>query len=382
MARRNNVVPIDEAEHWLKFIKEFEKGKNNSVASFGRNQLVESQESSSLDSLWNIFSENLIGQEKVKKQFRPFFDELYYLRALGKMPSTTYGAYLLCGPTGVGKGEFARSLAKALHKSENNILTISCGEFSHGHEVSKLLGAPPGYLGHRETVAMLSQPRINAVSSEHADVSIILWDEVEKAHPDVFNALLNILDRAEMRTGDNNKVNFERTVHILTSNLGNTYEKDSKQFLKKEILSEEQRIAKQAAAINKFFKKEFLGRINEVFYFSRFEDEEIDLLLSIFSEKFFMEPCSKLYNKGIVIEKILLSTSAARKIKESANVEEFGARELYYSIRRNIGNLGLNELFTLQSKKSRGSYKLHFEYRKDKFSARLVQEAADDDENY
>jgi ATP-dependent Clp protease ATP-binding subunit ClpA len=107
-----------------------------------------------------------------------------------------------------------------LHGSERNLLKIDCGEFQMEHEVAKLIGAPPGYLGHRETQPLITQQKLNAVTSESSNLSLLLFDEIEKAAPSMNRLLLSVLDKATLRLGDNTSVNFEKTLIFLTSNLG------------------------------------------------------------------------------------------------------------------------------------------------------------------
>ena len=130
------------------------------------------------------------------------------------------GVFLLLGPTGTGKTKTVEALADVLHGSEKNVLKVDCGEFQMEHEVAKLIGAPPGYLGHRETQPLLTQQKVSAVSSERSNLSIVLFDEIEKAAPSMTRLLLGVLDKAILRLGDNTTVNFEKTLIFLTSNLG------------------------------------------------------------------------------------------------------------------------------------------------------------------
>jgi ATP-dependent Clp protease ATP-binding subunit ClpA len=130
------------------------------------------------------------------------------------------GVFLLLGPTGTGKTRTVEALADVLHGSEKSVLKVDCGEFQMEHEVAKLIGAPPGYLGHRETQPLLTQQKLNAVTSEGSNLSLLLFDEIEKAAPSMTRLLLGVLDKATLRLGDNTSVNFERTLIFLTSNLG------------------------------------------------------------------------------------------------------------------------------------------------------------------
>ena len=128
--------------------------------------------------------------------------------------------FSLLGPTGTGKTKTVEALADVLHGSEKSVLKVDCGEFQMEHEVAKLIGAPPGYLGHRETQPMLTQQKLAGVTSENSNLSLVLFDEIEKAAPSMTRLLLGVLDKAVLRLGDNTSVNFERAMIFLTSNLG------------------------------------------------------------------------------------------------------------------------------------------------------------------
>src|SRR5947207_12517736 len=130
------------------------------------------------------------------------------------------GVFLLLGPTGTGKTRTVEVLAEILHGSSQKVVKINCGEFQSDHEVAKLIGSPPGYLGHNETKPVLTQERLQEGTSPYCDLSIVLFDEIEKAAPAVSKLLLGVLDRATLRLGDNTEVNFEKSLIFLTSNLG------------------------------------------------------------------------------------------------------------------------------------------------------------------
>ncbi len=162
---------------------------------------------------------HLIGQDHVITAVMPFVTK--YLVSLNR-PNRPVGNFLFLGPTGSGKTRAVEALAQVLHGSPTNMLKVDCGEFQMEHEVAKLIGSPPGYLGHRETHPVFSQQRVNSVSSEDCDLSIILFDEIEKAAPSMWRLLLGILDKATLRLGDNTVVNFERCLIAMTSNVGAT----------------------------------------------------------------------------------------------------------------------------------------------------------------
>src|SRR5436190_14897983 len=130
------------------------------------------------------------------------------------------GIFLLLGPTGTGKTRTVEALAEILHGTSKHLLKIDCGEYQSDHEVAKLIGAPPGYIGHRESKPLLTQERLLGVVTPACDLALVLFDEIEKAAPALRALLLGILDRATMREGDNTIVNFEKTLIFLTSNLG------------------------------------------------------------------------------------------------------------------------------------------------------------------
>jgi ATP-dependent Clp protease ATP-binding subunit ClpA len=159
----------------------------------------------------------LVGQSHAIDAISPYID---VYRAGLSSEDRPAGVFLLLGPTGVGKTHTVETLATALHGTHRNVLTINCGEFQLEHEVARLIGAPPGYLGHRETQPLINQMKINAVASERCGLSLVLFDEIEKAAPSLQRLLLGILDKATLKLGDNTSVNFARTLIFMTANLG------------------------------------------------------------------------------------------------------------------------------------------------------------------
>src|SRR6202166_4637102 len=132
------------------------------------------------------------------------------------------GNFLFLGPTGTGKTRVVEATAEALLGNPRALIKIDCGEFQHGHEIAKLIGSPPGYLGHRETHPMLSQEVLNQHHTDSVKLSFVLFDEIEKASDALWNLLLGILDKATLTLGDNRKVDFSRALIFMTSNLGAT----------------------------------------------------------------------------------------------------------------------------------------------------------------
>ena len=168
-------------------------------------------------SLLAQLTSRVVGQAHAMEQIVPYVQ----MHRAGLAPEgRPAGVFLLLGPTGTGKTRTVEALAEVLHGSEKNLLRIDCGEFQMEHEVAKLIGAPPGYLGHRETTPMLTQSKLSAAASERCDLALVLFDEIEKAAPSMTRLLLGVLDKAALRLGDNTTVNFERTLIFLTSNIG------------------------------------------------------------------------------------------------------------------------------------------------------------------
>jgi ATP-dependent Clp protease ATP-binding subunit ClpA len=162
-------------------------------------------------------SEKVVGQPQAMEHIVPY---VQMHRAGLSAEGRPVGAFLLLGPTGTGKTRTVEALAEVLHGSARNVLKIDCGEFQSDHEVAKLVGAPPGYIGHRETQPRLTQHRLTAVTTPACDLSLVLFDEIEKAAPAVLVLLLGILDRATLQLGDGSVVDFTRSLIFLTSNLG------------------------------------------------------------------------------------------------------------------------------------------------------------------
>src|SRR5690349_8212597 len=181
-------------------------------ASRSRRQAAEPAED-----LTSILSSKVVGQPNVINVIVPYIEMFQAGLAPENRP---VGIFLLLGPTGTGKTRTVEALAEVLHGSAKNVLKIDCGEYQMEHEVAKLIGAPPGYLGHRETQPVLSQQRLAAVTSDKCALSLVLFDEIEKAAPSLTRLLLGVLDKGILRLGDNSVVNFEKSLVFLTSNLG------------------------------------------------------------------------------------------------------------------------------------------------------------------
>ncbi len=162
-------------------------------------------------------AQKIVGQPDAIQAILPFVEMFQAGLAPEGRPA---GVFLLLGPTGTGKTRTVEALAEVLHGSHRNVVRVDCGEFQMEHEVAKLIGAPPGYLGHRETPPMLSQQRLTAATTPDCGLSIVLFDEIEKAAASLSRLLLGVLDKATLRLGDNTTVDFSRSLVFFTSNLG------------------------------------------------------------------------------------------------------------------------------------------------------------------
>ncbi len=250
------------------------------------------------------------------------------------------GVFLLLGPTGTGKTRTVEVLAEALHGSEKQLLKVDCGEFQMEHEVAKLIGAPPGYLGHRETPPMLSQAKLNAMSSESSNLTLVLFDEIEKAAPSMTRLLLGVLDQAVLRLGDNTSVNFEHAMIFLTSNLGaREMQRELHPDFGFEALS-----PKAAGAVNKLpeigmgavrrkFPPEFVNRIDAVVTYqplaegalAEIVDQQIALLERHIEKR--------LGERAFVLD---VSPAVRHFLVVKGTSREYGARELKRTILRHL----------------------------------------------
>jgi len=251
------------------------------------------------------------------------------------------GVFLLLGPTGTGKTKTVEALAEVLHGSEKNLLKVDCGEFQMEHEVAKLIGAPPGYLGHRETQPVLTQQKLNSVTSEKSALSIVLFDEIEKAAPSMTRLLLGVLDKATLRLGDNTAVNFEKSLVFLTSNLGarEMFKEINPDFgfqagVQKErhdLTGKLQAIG--LAAVRKKFSPEFVNRIDAVITYQPLDSESLSAILEHQIRQLQNHVNTRLGQRGFTIEVPQASREFLLKAGTSA---QYGARELNRTIHRQL----------------------------------------------
>src|ERR1700726_4674091 len=169
------------------------------------------------EDLENQLHHFIVGQEEAIHQIvRAYQTHVAGLSPVGR----PIGNFLFLGPTGSGKTRIVEATAESLLNDPKAVIKIDCAEFQHSHEIAKLIGSPPGYLGHRETQALLSQEAFNKHHTDEVKLSIVLFDEIEKASDALWNLLLGILDKGVLTLGDNRKVDFSRAMIFMTSNLG------------------------------------------------------------------------------------------------------------------------------------------------------------------
>jgi len=251
------------------------------------------------------------------------------------------GIFLLLGPTGTGKTKTVEALAEILHGSEKNVLKVDCGEFQMEHEVAKLIGAPPGYLGHRETQPMLTQQKLNAITSERCNLSLVLFDEIEKAAPSMTRLLLGVLDKGILRLGDNSTVNFEKSLVFLTSNLGarEMMKEINPEFgfqsvkptERRDVTSKLEAIA--LVAVRKKFSPEFVNRIDSVITYRPLTPESLSAILDKHIGDLQNHVNTRLSNRSFVLE---VPTDARTFLLEKGTSPEYGARELNRTIHRHL----------------------------------------------
>ena len=256
--------------------------------------------------LEEILSKRVIGQDKAIKLIS---DAIIRQRAGINDPHRPIGSFLFLGPTGVGKTEIAKALAEALFDSDQKIIRIDMSEYMEKYSVSRLIGAAPGYVGYEEG-GQLTEP------VRHNPYSIVLFDEIEKAAPDVLNLLLQIMDDGRLTDAQGRLCDFKNTVIIMTSNIGSS-----------EILSGHQENVDQI--LHSTFKPEFLNRIDEIVYFNSLNKEVQYKVV----DKMLNDLKSRLLNEYYVVD---FKDSVKDYVLENAYSPEFGARPLKRYIQHNI----------------------------------------------
>ena len=289
-----------------------------------------------IEDLTAVLSQKVVGQPAATRVIVPYIQMFQAGLAPEGRP---VGVFLLLGPTGTGKTKTIEALADVLHGSEKNLLKVDCGEFQMEHEVAKLIGAPPGYLGHRETQPMLTQQKLNAVTSEKCSLSLVLFDEIEKAAPSMTRLLLGVLDKGLLRLGDNSVVNFEKSLVFLTSNLG------AREMLRElnpefgfqsamsteraDLTSKLQNIA--LVAVRKRFSPEFVNRIDCIITYQPLTIESLSTILDQHIIDLQEHVNTRLGNRSFTLD---VPFETRQFLLQKGTSAEYGARELNRTIHR------------------------------------------------
>lgn len=280
----------------------------------------------------------IVGQDRGVRQFTRVFQ---VFRAGISAAGRPLANLLFLGPTGSGKTALCEAVAEVLYGSPNAVLKIDCAEFQHSHEIAKLSGSPPGYLGHRETQPLITQEKLEQYFTEKTKLSLVLFDEIEKASDAFWQLLLGILDKATLTLGDNRKVDLSRAIILMTSNLGSREVsklctaglgfQGAPEMAQDELDQKIYRVATEAA--KRRFSPEFMNRLDKVIVFRSLKDEHLEQILDIELTKVQDRVLRLASERQFVFE----CTPAARKFLLDEGVDKtFGARHLKRSIERHL----------------------------------------------
>ena len=236
-----------------------------------------------------------------------------------KDPTRPVGSFLFLGPTGVGKTELSKALAEALFGDEESMIRIDMSEYMEKHSVSKLIGSPPGYVGHEDGGQLSEKVRRHPYS-------VVLFDEIEKAHPDVFNILLQVLDDGHITDSQGRKVDFRNTVIIMTSNAGAQSIVDAKRLGFNAVQDEKEDYKKMQSnvmdEVKRIFRPEFLNRIDEIIVFHALTEKELEKIVGLLCQDLVRRAKEQL---DITLK---IRSSVKKKIAEAGNDRKYGARPL------------------------------------------------------
>jgi ATP-dependent Clp protease ATP-binding subunit ClpC len=282
-------------------------------------------ESDKLLTMEERLHERVIGQEPA---IAVLSDAIRRARAGLRDPRRPIGSFIFLGPTGVGKTELAKALAEFLFDDEDALVRFDMSEFQERHTVSRLIGAPPGYVGYGEGGALTEAVR-------RRPYRVILFDEIEKAHPDVFNTLLQLLDDGRLTDGEGRTVDFRNTVVIMTSNLGTAeMNRQSVGFAIERTQSASERSRLEAAAqraLRETFRPEFLNRIDEIIVFEPLTEPELEQIVSLLAD----DLLGRLQERGVNVE---LSAAARTALVKEGYDPAYGARPLRRVLQRRVEN--------------------------------------------
>lgn len=242
-------------------------------------------------------------------------------------PRRRPASFIFVGPTGVGKTELVKVLSKELFDTPETLIRLDMSEFMEKHSVSKIIGSPPGYVGYDEAGQVTEKVR-------RRPYSVLLFDEIEKAHPDVLNILLQILDEGRVTDAQGRVVNFENTVIVMTSNAGSDRRENSLGFGKSEDDVVRERVMK---GLQDFLRPEFIARVDEIIVFRTLNDEDYRNIAGLMLSEY-VEPLAE---KGV---KFSYDDNVKTFVAEKAGSGSSGARDLRNFIRKNIEDKITNEL--------------------------------------
>lgn len=268
--------------------------------------------------------------------------EIYQMFLAGlNAPSRPVGNFLFLGPTGSGKTRVVEAMAEALYGETRAVVKIDCAEFQHSHEIAKLIGSPPGYLGHRETHPLLTQEALNQFHTEKLKLTLLLFDEIEKASDALWQLLLGILDKATLTLGDNRRVDLSQCMIFMTSNLGAGEMNDlitggfgfSQRPVHLDAKVDDKMTRTAVDAARRKFSPEFMNRIDKTVVFKMLRSEHLEQILEI--------------ELGMVQQRILQATgnsqfvfnctpSVKKFLLQEGTDEKYGARHLKRSIEKNV----------------------------------------------
>jgi ATP-dependent Clp protease ATP-binding subunit ClpB len=291
------------------------------------------------EDLENQLRNLVVGQDEAIQQIvKAYQTHLAGLSPVGR----PVGNFLFLGPTGSGKTRTVEATAEALLNNPRSVIKIDCAEFQHSHEVAKLIGSPPGYLGHRETHPLLSQEALNQHHTEKLKLSFVLFDEIEKASDSLWNLLLGILDKATLTLGDNRKVDFSAAMVFLTSNLG-AVEMSSLvrprlgfHFAPPENPHRDGQISARIssagiAAARRKFTPEFINRLDKIVVFKSLGVEELRRIVDIELEMVQQRIQAAAGTKPFLVD---VTDSAKEYLLVEGTDFRYGARQLKRAIER------------------------------------------------
>ena len=273
-----------------------------------------------------VLHKRVIGQDEAVEKVS---EAIMRSRAGISDPSKPIGSFMFLGPTGVGKTELAKALAESLFDDEHNMVRIDMSEYMEKYSVSRLIGAPPGYVGYEEGGQLTEAVR-------RKPYSVVLFDEIEKAHPDVFNILLQVLDDGRITDSQGRTVDFKNTIIILTSNLGSEYILEGIQE-NREISNEAKQ--KVEALLKQSFRPEFLNRLDEIVFYKPLQKGEVTKILDLLV----VDLEKRLEDKHIKLE---LTQKAKDYLIDNGYDEAFGARPLKRFVQKKLETLIAKKILT------------------------------------